>query len=258
VAVSPRELDVLGARAWPPLEEIVLDGWRLRFAGGVTKRANSVLPLGREDASPLAERALSERVVVVEQAYAERGLPACFQITASSWPPGLAGALSQRGYVELDPTLVMSASLEDLGQPRTPPGWQIALRPESSEAWVDAWWTVDGRGGAAEAEVARRILGRIALPRGFVEAHDADGLAGVGLGVLDAEWVGVYCMATLPRARRRGCARALVGGLVEWASANGARFAHLAVTEANEPAQSLYRDLGFWLRQRYSYLIRRG
>jgi hypothetical protein len=45
------ELDLLGARAWPSVETTSLGDWRLRFANGVTKRANSVLPLGPDDAS---------------------------------------------------------------------------------------------------------------------------------------------------------------------------------------------------------------
>ena len=31
-------------------------------------------------------------------------------------------------------------------------------RPD--EAWLDAWWSVDGRGGSAELDAARRILER--------------------------------------------------------------------------------------------------
>lgn len=93
-----RELDLLGARAWPPPEEIALDDWCLRrFGGGVTKRANSVLPLGPEDGSRLGDDALAQRIAAVERAYAARGLPPRFQLTASSWPRGLAAELARLG-----------------------------------------------------------------------------------------------------------------------------------------------------------------
>lgn len=252
MSATPRELDVLGARAWPPLEEVRIGDWRLRFAGGVTGRANSVLPLGPEGAAPPAGDELAARIAAVEHAYRERGLPPRFQLTASAWPPGLANALVRRGYAEAALTLVMTATLADV-EPAAPPGWELAVRPEPSSDWLDTWWMVDGRGGAAEFELARAILARIEQPCLFVECRDGDGIAGVGLGVLDGAWLGIYCMATLPRARRRGCARAVLGRLAADARAAGARRAHLAVTSENAPAQRLYRAVGFEERQRYSY-----
>jgi len=254
VFVSSRKLDLLGALAWPSLEVVLMDDWRLRFAGGVTKRANSVLLLGPEGRRGLADDALDRRIAAVERAYAMHHLPARFQVTASCWPSELPEALARRGYVESDSTLVMTSSLREAPSViLTAPDWRIVEQPGASMAWLDAWWAVDGRGGIAELEIARAILARIVPPRVFIECHDRNGITGVGLGVLDAEWVGIYCMATLPGARRRGCARAVLGHLVEWARTQGAECAHLAVTELNEPAQRLYRAFGFEISHRYSY-----
>ena len=258
MGTSARELDVLGARAWPSLEEILVDGWRLRFAGGVTKRANSVLPLAPEGAVRLDGGALAERVAVVERAYAERGLPPRFQITASSWPPELRAALSRRGYVESDRTVVMTASLSEVEIAPAGPGWRIVQRAVPSRAWFDAWWAVDGRGGTVAARIARSILARIEPSRIFVECHDDDEVVSVGLAVVDGEWGGVYCMATLPRVRRRGCAREVLRCLLASAASHGAKRAHLAVTEVNVAAQSLYRGSGFRASQRYSYFTLGG
>jgi N-acetylglutamate synthase len=254
---SARELDLLGARAWPPVETVLLGDWRLRFAGGVTKRANSVLPLGPEESGVVAGATLTASVLAVENAYASRGLPAMFQVTASSWPPQLSDALSSRCYEESDPTLVMTArlpteahhALDDLE-------WGVVEDEQPSQDWLDAWWMVDGRGGARELEIARTILSRIEQPCLFVESHDREGIASVALGVIDGDWVGLYCLATLPRARRQGCARSLIGYLTGRARALGAERAHLAVMEANEPSQRLCRSLGFEPQQRYSYFTR--
>lgn len=241
------------ARAWPPLEESSIAGWRLRFAGGVTKRANSVLPLASEEATDLGDRSLTARIVAAEKAYGERSLPSRFQLTRSSWPPALADALVRRGYVESDRTLVMTTSLATKASPLAASGWDLVEQAAPSPAWLDTWWVADGRGGAPEREIARAILGQIELPCMFVECHDSEGVAAVAMGVLDDAWVGLYCMATLPRARRRGCARALAGRLMAGAKAQGAIHAHLAVTETNEPSRRLSGTFGFKVRQLYSY-----
>lgn len=252
-----RELDLLGARAWPSVETILLGDWRLRFADGVTKRANSVLPLGPEDSGVLADTALLARIAAVEDAYAERGLPALFQVTASSWPARLSDVLAGRGYMESDPTLVLTAYLPASADDALDVSeWDIVERPEPSQEWLDAWWAVDGRGGARQLEIARTILSRIGLPCVFAECRDEEGIASVALGVCDGKWVGLYCLATLPRARRRGCARASISHLLAHAKAQGVERAHLAVTEANEPSQGLCRSLGFERQQRYSYFTR--
>jgi ribosomal protein S18 acetylase RimI-like enzyme len=243
VPTTARELDLLGARAWPALEEIALDGWRLRFSGGVTKRANSVLPVG--DGRAPSDADLATRLDAVERAYAERGLPPRFPLTASAWPRTLTDALAARGYVESDSTLVLTAP-GGATPPSTP--WRVVERPDPSQSWFDTWWTVDGRGGEPEAETARAILASIGPESLFVECRDGESTAAVALGVLDVGWVGVYCMATRPRARRRGCAGTLLAHLTARAER-----AHLSVVDGNDAALSLYRAAGLEVRQRYSY-----
>lgn len=250
--ISARDLDLLGARAWPPLEQTKLGEWRLRFAGGVTKRANSVLPLGADGGNP-APDTLQRRLALVERAYEQRALPPRFQVTASSWPNSLPEILSDRGYTESDRTLVLTTATQTADNDTSDADRAIRVHDKASTAWFDIWWGVDGRGGEAEAEIARAILDRIDLPRLFVEYHEPEGVAAVALGVMDGAWVGLYCLATLPWARRRGHARAIVTHLLVNARKHGAIHAHLAVLESNTPSRQLCSALGFEERQRYSY-----
>ena len=62
-----RRLEELAFRGWPALEACDSAGWRLRFAGGYTKRANSINALGPDaQTDPATLQSL-------EMAYRERG-----------------------------------------------------------------------------------------------------------------------------------------------------------------------------------------
>ncbi|HVQ17751.1 MAG TPA: GNAT family N-acetyltransferase, partial [Actinomycetes bacterium] len=72
--ISIADLEAVAADGWRPLESALLGGWRFRAAGGFTGRANSVLPLG----DPAG--ALDDALELAVTWYAERGLPAKFQV----------------------------------------------------------------------------------------------------------------------------------------------------------------------------------
>ncbi|MHB8572101.1 MAG: GNAT family N-acetyltransferase [Candidatus Dormibacteria bacterium] len=249
------ELELLGLRAWPAPEEEALGSWRLRFAGGVTRRANSVLALPPASAPGADSFDISESIAGVEAAYSRRGLPARFQVSDASWPPDLRRELQDRGYVESDRTVVMTAAVVTGGE-GTGADWKVTRTGEPDRHWLDAWWAVDGRGGETEMGVASAILRGNALPRTFLAAADPAGTVGVGLAVRDGSWVGIYCMATLPRARRRGVARAILKSALSGAAAEGAVRAHLSVTEVNASAISLYGSAAFQRAHGYSYFTR--
>ncbi|MFC4061128.1 GNAT family N-acetyltransferase [Planomonospora corallina] len=255
--------DRLVDQAWPALGRVESGGWTLRTADGVTKRANSVLPLGeRPDLAAAVEEA--------ERFYAGRGLPCVFSVGMGA-TPGLDGLLGARGYRVVDPTLVMVAPLvrrgsaedggpgpgtgEDVGGPRAEPseagtGPAVRLAAEPDGRWLDVWWEVDGRGGEDARETAARILAGVPAVYGSI------GEEAVGRGVVQGEWFGIYCMATAARARRRGHGRRMLNALLSHGREQGAKQAYLVVVEANTAARSLYEQLGFTVSGRYHYRVR--
>ncbi|MGC5011762.1 GNAT family N-acetyltransferase [Streptosporangium sp. DT93] len=289
--------DRLVDQAWPAIHRTDADGWVLRASGGVTKRANSVLPLGEQDD-------LQAAVERAEGFYAERGLPCVFSIGGGA-TPGLDGVLEARGYRRVDPTLVMTADLppDEAGKhgsgdhevrshengagehgsgdhearghgngaggrgSEKPGAWRrgdaehgtaeraarVELAGEPSRAWLDTWWSVDGRGGADGLETAARIL------TGVPATYASLGREAVGRGVEQGEWFGIYSMAVLPWERRRGHGTRVLRALLSHARGRrgqGTQRAYLVVVESNTAATTLYERHGFTATGRYHYRVR--
>ena len=239
--------------AWPGLEVAQVDGWRLRAAGGVTGRANSVWSL--EDGGALG---LAAKLAAVEGFYAARGLPARFQITPAARPAELDAALAARGYRFYSPTDVQVADLTAILERTTPLRalpFVVEVAEEFDPQWFSLYATAEGydpRTAALRAAILERIEGT----RAFVSLSTGGQPAAVGLGVAAGEWLGVFCMSTLPAFRRRGAASAILRTLAIWGSLYDARRAYLQVPVEKDAAHALYAGVGFATAYTYHYRIR--
>lgn len=260
---EPADLDRLADRGWPALEREELGGWTLRAAAGVTNRANSVLTCGEvPDVEAAIERA--------ERWYRERGLPAVFQVSPAT-PPALVAALAGRRYCEHSRTDILVADRLEVVASGAAGGVgathaampSVAVSDTAPSGWLATWWAVDGRGGDAERDIVARILN--AGPALYAwtgspdapdspdapESHGApDAVARLALA---GDWAGLYAVATLPSARRRGLARALAVALADAAGSRGVRRLWLQVLADNAAAHALYAGLGFRPASHYAY-----
>jgi GNAT superfamily N-acetyltransferase len=241
-AAAIRELEELGLRAWPPAERLECEGWQLGFAGGFSKRANSVLPLD-------APRDLEAALRRCEGEYAARGQKCIVKLTDAARPAGLDAALARRGYALVDPTSVQTKEIGACAG-RADPEVRIDACPGA--AWLEAcasWGGFDARGLA-------ELLERIRARRAFAWLPAAGGApAALALGVLDHRELGIFEVMTAREARRRGLARRTLGALCAWGADRGARRAWLQVVAANTPARHLYAELGFRETYRYWYRV---
>ena len=231
--------------AWPAEEVEPLGGWRLRAMRGVTRRGNSVWTF--DGTSDGAVEASVERV---EAWYAARGLAPAFQITDRSRPEGLDAFLSQRGYAIDAPVSIQSARADDvLARGRE--------RAAVARLCVPEWFEISAHRGrfAKVAATYRGLLERIGTAARFALARVDGEPAGVGLGVVGAGWMGVFSMLTLPSARRRGAARAVLSGLAATAREEGIDALYLQVERDNAAALALYAAASF--RELYGYHYRR-
>ena len=247
-------LELATFEAWRAEEIVALGPWRLRCMHGVTNRANSVWAGPGEPAGGFA-RAIAE----VEAFYAERALPAIFQITPVA-DPRLDALLAARGYGSFD---AVSFQVADAARVAA-----IEPRPSASaaceSALSDAWFEVSGRRGrfrGDEIAVYRAFLERLAGRAGFASACDPGGeiaaagiaIAAVGLTIAAPPLAGVFSMLTLPERRRRGLADAVLGASARFALTRGATRLYLQVEIENAAARALYARAGFAEAYRYHY-----
>jgi N-acetylglutamate synthase len=244
-------IEELAANAWPAPVVQVVGGWRLRYAWGMTRRANSVLPNDHHGTPEL-----DERLDLVEGFYARRGLPARYQLSPAARPAGLDGLLAARGYRRHLRILVLCAELAAVRDRLPSPDGQVAVAGEPDAAWLDTMRATLGyyRDGA----LAGRMLEGIGPPAGYATAARAGRPLAIGRAVAERGFAGVFTMATVPEARGQGLGTAVLAALAGWADGHGATRLYLQVDDDNLAALRLYRRAGFEPTYTYHYRVAPG
>ncbi|WP_271221728.1 GNAT family N-acetyltransferase [Streptosporangium carneum] len=233
-----RGLQERAARALPAEHVEDVGGWWLRHAPNCSWWVGTVLPHG--DAGP---GELVRRVVGAEDFYTGHGLAARFQISPGACPEGLDTVLAERGYRRQSPMSLQGASTARVLAQAPTGSLRVRLDDRPTREWFETWRAVHGHDGDPRAEWD--MLGRVERPCAYAGAMIGDDVLAVGRAVADTGWAGVFGMATLPEARGRGAARAVLAALAEWAGAHEAGRMYLQVERDNVPALRLYERAGF-------------
>ena len=238
-----RTLETFYARAWMPAEVIDYDGWKLHFAEGYTRRANSVNPFY----GSLLD--LDDKLAYCEDAFALRGLPVVYKLTDTVYPEDLDAELAVRGYSKGTTVSVQTADLQ----------WQSSRIDDKArytemfdEAWLEDFCrlnVVDSR----HLPPMRRLLQRIPLKKCFMHIKDERETVAVGLGVTDSTHLALFDIVTSPHHRQRGWGWTLVKSLLAWGKSHGATTGTLQVLPDNMSALRLYARFGFTESYRYWY-----
>jgi N-acetylglutamate synthase len=238
-----REIEQVAFRAWVPFETEEYDGWLLRYAGGFSRRSNSVYP---EAASTLR---LGEKLEYCRDWYAARGLGLVVRQTPAS-EAGIDARLEELGFTFECPTDVMVAPLD-----RSFPMDGVAITDAPDREWLEAAAPMIPVSPHLRS-VWERILAGVEATPGFATIRDGADVVAVGVGVADGPWLGLFEIMVAPDHRRRGLGRRLTEALLEWGRERGAVRSYLQVVADNASALALYGGFGF--TRAYTYWYRRA
>jgi len=236
------------ARALPAADEERWHGWWLRHTDSSMWWSGAVLAHGPTDGVPL-----ELGVNAAETFYAHRGASARFQVCADC-PPQLDATLAQRGYHVECPMSLQVALARDTADRLSAPALRVHETSHPDPAWLAIWHAVSAAQSPPRPEW--RVLRRVQRRSAYVTAFDSDQPIAVGRAVADTGWTGVFGMATLPAARRRGAAKRVLSAIADWALNKQAPHMYLQVETDNVAARELYEGACFTEIATYHYRVR--
>ncbi len=241
-----RAIERLALACWPASQSVQYEGWLLRtHYGGVTKRANSVMTLGR---MPACDPAVW--LTEIEAYYRRSGLLPCYYISDHS-PEGLDELLASHGYRAAYPCMLKKADGDRLlrasrSNETSSSEIDIELLAVSDERWLDEFLALE------QFPIGRRpayakLFADMPHPKVYLRAVVAGQTAAVGTAVSSEGWTIIYNIVTAEQHRRKGAASAIMRAVAEWSQRQGAERLLLQVLRDNQPAIAMYEQLGFRL-----------
>jgi ribosomal protein S18 acetylase RimI-like enzyme len=224
-------------------EQMLYEGWLIRWAPGRFKRMRSVSVLS----GPL--QPLDLRLPFVRRLYARKQLPLVFRLTSLGPDFELDAQLASRGFEHESPTHVMACPLNTIAPRYT------ALRFErvGNDDFADTIGALRAD-AASDIEAHRRRLNGSAMEAIALLAWTPEGdCAGGAMAIVDDTVVGFFDVVVNVSHRRLGYAQALMAQLAARAGAAGAATAFVQVEHSNDGARALYVRMGFADAYNYWY-----
>ena len=229
-----------------PAQRVAFDGNLVvrAFFGG-TGRANAASSLSAE-----ADPELSARIARIEKRYEALKLPVRFRSTPLD-PPNMAEALTARGYVSKDETIIFLAKVQDVA--RTDDAVRVLAAPD--EDWMAVTATAEHQVPARRAEKERAVSMMMAPAAWLVLCEDGKPVAYISV-VADGPLAGFFDLAVVPEARRQGVGSRITRAAAQWAAAQGAEWLWAQVASAYRASCAAQQSLGMREAYRYVYFVR--
>ncbi|GAC1639037.1 MAG: GNAT family N-acetyltransferase [Mycobacterium sp.] len=224
-----RNLEHAAALAWPGTEQHWGGGWLMRFGHGITRRANSAVPLDVSAGTDIG--------AVIDWYTARGAAPLVAAPDRLLRIPAGAPTESE--------TLLMTCGLEHRAADPA-----VALSPRPDHRWLRLYGRevpVDVLTAVIDGEVAFGTVAGAAVARAAVTTAP-DG----------TRWVGLSAVHVVEQARRHGRASELCTALLAWGAERGAARAYVQVLAENTAALRLYEPMGFAVHHRSRYVDARS
>lgn len=240
------KLEEISLNAWPSIKSILYDGWILRVSDGVTRRANSINPIYG------SSLALSDKIQYCEDFYLTRGLPIVYKLTSQIYPTDLDASLHNLGYIREIETSVQTITASGFN---TIDNESITINDTCQNDWLNRYISFNGY-DRSKTKGYENIINHIVFKKGFLDLQLNGQSIGCGLGVIEADYIGIFDVVVHPAYRKMGYGKAIVESLINWGNNNGAKTAYLQVITGNTAALNLYNKIGFKEMYKYWYRVK--
>lgn len=236
-------------RAWLARDTVVHKGWLVRVSEGVTKRANSILPISYHGAD------LEQDVSIVDKLYKDNNLPLIFQISDYFEPSNLVEYLQNSEFLVTDETIVMSTEIEQDNFSPNKDGFDVVIEHDVDVKWYQALKRLTDI-DSSKLEGFRKIISRTSNAKITCSVMKDDNPIGIVLGVIEEPFIGIFDLVVLSDYRRQGIGEFIMRLMMSYAQKSKLQTMYLQVEANNLPAVKLYKKLNFQERYRYRYLAR--
>jgi N-acetylglutamate synthase len=243
-------LEEISLNASPFLQQVIYDGWLLRFSEGQSQRANGVSVVAQSTLP------LEEKIAVCENWYDSKRLPAVFRVTTLTRDHDLDRALESRGYVISERVDTLWRDLRSIA-----PSDDMAAKPTIKtvvlpfEEWSAHLYRIKSQDESCRSRHAKRMQPIAGNSLCYALSVGSD-VAVCAQTVREGAYAGIFNVFASNEHRRKGYAKLLMLSILECERDAGLQTAYLQVAQHNTVAKQLYIALGFSLAYEYWYRVR--
>jgi N-acetylglutamate synthase len=233
---------------YPPLQQVVLGDWLLRFSGGARRTANSATPLREPQGDA------DEVIAIAEALYRAQGLPTIFRLP-SFLDPAIDATLAAHGYSAEGESCIIEGPIDPIIAAAAPFGGgdAVILHDRPTDDWFAAMARLQGQQPRFHV-LYRQIVGSVALPAAFAELAINGAPVALAYGIIHRGMLCFESVVTDTQHRRKGYSRRVLAALASWAKRQGVDMATLQVEASNTPGRTLYHAIGMTTElHRYHY-----